>query len=541
MTMTPTATTPTTMTPIGALMHQVLTRPKSPAFIFHGKTWTYERLAAEAERLARGLAARGVKPGDRVALHMMNRPEILVAYYACFRLGAIAAPLRTAFKFAELAPILRRLKPALYIGDISLYKNVAPVDASIVAPNKRFIVNGTFEDDGVQPWERLFDVLNENLPTSPASYKPAVLIITSGTTGQPKFVVHTPATLSESTELVVRDWGWSDDDIMIEPLPLAHMSGVITFLSFIRFGAPFVLLECFDADTVLDTIEQHRCTWYLGFPAQYAALLERQRARPRNLASLRVCLTGADVCPIDLQERVTSTFGVPLYNVWGATEVVGSLTFGLQRGPVVRIVKGARIRLIDEKGNDVADGEVGELLIRGANVFDGYWNDPRATEESLKGGWYHTGDLMRRGEGAELWFVSRKKDIIIRGGTNISPVEVEQALVASHFAVEQAAVVGIPDAVLGQRVFGFVKLAEGTKHTVVSEILRNVATRLASYKVPEDLGILDELPRNALSKVDRKTLQIMAARADQAGRLRTGPSQPKQPGERPVRRVARNR
>jgi long-chain acyl-CoA synthetase len=532
------------MTPMGALMHQAQTRSKSAAFVFHEDVWTYERLAVAAESLARGLAVRGVGPGDRVALHMMNRPEMIVAYYACFQLGAIAAPLRTAFKFAELAPILQRLKPALYIGEISLYDNVAPIDASILAPGKRFVVNGSFEDHGVQPWEALFDVAsNENLSISPASYKPAVLINTSGTTGQPKFVVHTPATLSESIDLIVRQWGFSDDDIMVMPLPMAHMSGLISFLAFIQFGAPFVLLEAFDADNVLDTIERHRCTWCIGFPAQYAALLECQRARPRNLGSLRICLTGADVCPIDLQERVTSTFGTPLYNLWGATEVVGSLTFGLQRGPVVRIAKGAHIRLIDEYGAEVADGEVGELLIRGANVFDGYWNDPQATQESLRAGWYHTGDLMRRGEGDELWFVSRKKDIIIRAGTNISPVEVEQALIAAHPAIEEAAVVGVPDAVLGQRVFGFVKLANGTKDTVVSEILRNVATRLASYKVPEGLEILDKLPRNALSKVDRNRLQAMAAKTDEAPRPRIAsmPSRPRQPVERPARRFVRIR
>jgi acyl-CoA synthetase (AMP-forming)/AMP-acid ligase II len=256
---------------------------------------------------------------------------------------------------------------------------------------------------------------------------------------------------------------------------------------------------------------------------------------------LRICLTGADACPIDLQERIPSILGVPLYNVWGATEVIGSLTFGLQHGPVARIVKGARIRLIDENGADVADGEAGELLVRGVNVFAGYWNDPQATEESLKGGWYHTGDLMRRGEGDDLWFVSRKKDIIIRGGTNISPVEVEQALVAAHPGVEQAAVVGIPDSVLGQRVFGFVKLAKGMRDTIVSEILGNVATRLASYKVPEGLRVLDELPRNALSKVDRNMLQTMAAGTDRAGQIRGVLSLPKQPDERPSRRVARNR
>ncbi len=530
------------MTPAAALMHQVQTRPKSAAFVFCEEVWTYERLAVEAESLARGLAVRGVAPGDRVVLHMMNRPEMIVAYYACFQLGAIAAPLRTAFKFAELAPLLQRLKPALYIGDIGLYENVAPVDASILPPGKRFVVNGTFEDHGVQPWETLSDGDSDTkLSSSPALYKPAVLINTSGTTGQPKFVVHTPATLSETIDLIVKHWGFSDDDVMIEPLPMAHISGLLTFLSFIQFGTPFILLESFDADMVLDSIERHRCTWCLGFPAQYAALVECQRARPRNLASLRICLTGADVCPIDLQERVTAIFGAPLYNVWGATEVVGSMTFGLQRGPVVRIAKGAQVRLIDENGADVAEGEAGELLIRGANVFDGYWNDPKATEESLRAGWYHTGDLMRRGEGDELWFVARKKDIIIRGGTNISPVEVEQALVASHPAVEEAAVVGIPDAVLGQRVFGFVKLAKRATDTVVSEILRNVATRLAPYKVPERLEIVDALPRNALSKVDRNMLQAMAASTGKAQPHRTGaaPAQPKQPEKRPVLRIAR--
>jgi long-chain acyl-CoA synthetase len=539
------------MTPAGALLHQVQARPKSAAFVFHEEVWTYERLAVEAESLARGMAVRGVGPGDRVAIHMVNRPEMIVAYYACFQLGAIAAPLRTALKFAELAPILRRLRPALYLGEMSLYDNVAAVDASILALDKRFVVNGTFEEDGIQPWEALFDAPgNESLSTPPGSYKPSVLITTSGTTGQPKFVVHTPATLAESTDLLVKTWGLSDDDIMIEPLPLAHMSGLMTLLSFVHFGVPFVLLESFDADLVLDTIERHRCTWLIGFPAQFAAMLGSQLARPRNLKSLRICLTGADVCPIDLQERVTVTFGAPLYNVWGATEVVGSLTFGLQPGPVVRITKGARIRLIDEKGADVGDGEVGELLIRGGNVFDGYWNDPKATGESLRAGWYHTGDLMRRGERDELWFVSRKKDIIIRGGTNISPVEVEEALVASHPTVREAAVVGIPDAMLGQRVFGFVKLADGTKDTVVSEILRNVASRLASYKVPESLEVLDELPRNALSKVDRNALQVMAAKTDKtdktdkaekAGRalIEAMALQPKHPDARPPGRVAR--
>lgn len=518
------------VTPIDALAQQARTRPESTAFVFHEGIWTYRRLADEAERVARGLAAKGVKAGERVVLHMMNWPEMLIAYFACLRLGAIAAPLRTAFKFAELAPMLQRLKPALYIGESDLYRNVAPVDTDILSQRKRFVVDAVDEKDGVQTWDVLKQAAHADLPTPP-SYEPAVLINTSGTTGQPKFVAHTPDTLAATTDLLCKHVGLAADDVIVAPMPMAHVSGVVCSLTFIQHGVPFFVSESFDADTVLDNIERHRCTWALGFPFQYAALLDAQRAKPRDLSSLRICLTGPDVCPIDLQERVTSTFGAPLYNFWGASEVVGSLTFGLENGPVVRIVEGAQVRLVDEAGADVPHGEIGELLIRGANVFAGYWNDPAATEQSLKAGWYHTGDLMRRGEGDDLWFVSRKKDIIIRGGTNISPVEVEEALVASHPAVEEAAVVGTPDAVLGQRVFGFVKLAAGTKKTVVAEILRSVAKRLASYKVPEDLQVLDALPRNALGKVDRNLLQAMIC-GDNAA------FSPPSSARLPVRRIA---
>jgi acyl-CoA synthetase (AMP-forming)/AMP-acid ligase II len=260
------------------------------------------------------------------------------------------------------------------------------------------------------------------------------------------------------------------------------------------------MLESADPDIVLDMIERHRGTWMLGCPSQYAGLLAAQQAEPRDVSSLRILLTGGDVCPVDLQQRVTAGLGAPLYNIWATTEVAGQLTFGPQPGPVLRVAQGAHIRLVDDDGADVADGEIGELLIRGDNVFVGYWNDPATTAQNLKNGWYYTGDLMRRGDGDELWFVSRKKDIIVRGGTNISPTEVEEALIASHPAVEQAGVVGKPDPVLGQRVFGFVKLAAGAKDAVVAEILQNVAGRLASFKIPEGLRVVDALPRSALAR-----------------------------------------
>ena len=522
-----------------ALMQRVQSLPESTAFVFQDAVWTYRRLAHESERVAGGLAANGVKPGDRVVLHMMNRPEMLVAYYACFRLGAIAAPLRTAFKFAELAPMLQRLQPAFYIGESSLYPNVTAIDAAILAREKRVILDDADGAHGVQPWAVLKHAEHADLPI-PSSNQPAVLISTSGSTGQPKFVVHTQDTLAAMAQLRCKHSGFSADDVIVSPMQLAHGSGLCCSLSFVQLGVPFIVLQSADPDIVLDSIERYRATWLLGFPYQYAGLLEAQQARPRDVSSLQICLTGADACPVDLQKRVTEALRAPLYNIWGATEVFGQLTFGLRPGPVVRITEDAQIRLVDENGSDVAHGEIGELLIRGKNVFVGYWNDPAATAQSLKDGWYYTGDLMRRGEGDELWFVSRKKNIIIRGGTNISPAEVEEALVGCHPAVEEAAVVGKPDPVLGQRVFGFVKLAAAAKQSVVPEILQNVAKCLAPYKVPEALRVIDALPRNALSKVDRRALERMIGEDESAGSRpevtawRTG-------GKRPARHAAQKR
>jgi acyl-CoA synthetase (AMP-forming)/AMP-acid ligase II len=241
---------------------------------------------------------------------------MLVAYYACFRLGAIATPLRTAFTFAELAPMLQRLQPALYIGESGLYPNVAAVDAAILPREKRFIIDDADDAHVVQPWLVLKQAMQADLPT-PASYKPAVLLNTSGSTGQPKFVVHTPDTLAAMTDLFGKHLGLSADDVVVSPLPLAHGSGLCCSLSFVRLGVPFILLQSADADVVLGNVERYRGTWLLGFPYQYAALLEAQEARPRDVSSLRICLTGADVCPVELQKRVTSVLGAPLYDIWG--------------------------------------------------------------------------------------------------------------------------------------------------------------------------------------------------------------------------------
>jgi acyl-CoA synthetase (AMP-forming)/AMP-acid ligase II len=289
---------------------------------------------------------------------------------------------------------------------------------------------------------------------------------------------------------------------------MVHASGAFTFLSGIRQAIPLILVPQFDAEAVLDAIAQHRCSLLIGLPFMYAALFEAQRARPRQVDSLRLCLTGGDVCPQWLQERFPSRFGTPLRSVWATTETFFSLTYSLASGPVHRIVADAQVKLIDDRGAPVPRGHVGELILRGPNVTIGYWSGPGRIDGLGRDGWYHTGDLMRQDEKGDLWFVSRKKDLIIRGGSNIAPAEVERVLVA-HPAVHDAGVVGVPDALLGQRVAAFVQLANGAESVTAREILADISGQLADYKLPESLLITQEIPRNTLGKIDRRRLLAM--------------------------------
>jgi acyl-CoA synthetase (AMP-forming)/AMP-acid ligase II len=292
---------------------------------------------------------------------------------------------------------------------------------------------------------------------------------------------------------------------------MVHASGFFTMLACIRLGVPFVLLDRFDPDVALNAIERQRCTWMVGLPFMFADLLRHQRA-PREMSdSLKTCLVGGDVCPPQLQEQFSSLFGIPLRALWAATEACGSLTYGLQPGPVSRVVNGAQIRLVDDSHVPVPTGEVGEMALRGPNVTIGYWAGPGLIEDAPEDGWFYTGDLMRQDDQGNLWFVSRKKHLIIRGASNISPIEVEQVLI-SHPAVHDAAVVGVPDPELGQRVAGFLQLTSNDPQSInLNEIRAHVAERLADYKMPESLKIVREIPRNALGKIDRKLLLTMVS------------------------------
>ena len=481
--------------------------PDAVAFRFDDEDWTRGRFAAEVERMAKALLAMGLRAGDRIVFHMRSSPELAIGYFACFATGIIAAPMKAELKTAELEALFRRLRPALYIGHPDLHERAAAIDGSVLPAGRRLAIGSAAELRAWSSWR----AGTARLPRSVDLDAPAVLLCTSGTTAEPKFVAHSHNTLAHAmamTTAIVPD----NDAWLAVPNPMMHMSGFFTVVRCLALGTPFVLMRRFDAGQVLDAIERHRCTFLAGMAYMFGDLVAAQRAQRRDIPSACVFISTGDAVSVELQRRFKDVFGLRLHSVWGATEVVGSLGAGPVDGPVSTPSPRAEYRLVDDHGDPVRPGETGELVLRGPHVTLGYWAGPGEVDSARRSGWFHTGDLMRQDEPGNLWFISRKKELIIRGGSNISPVEVEQAL-KSHPAVHDAAIIGIPDAVLGQRVHGLVQLAAGHGQAELPDIIDHVTARLADYKVPETLMVVAAIPSNTLGKVDRRAASAMAAAA----------------------------
>jgi long-chain acyl-CoA synthetase len=474
----------------------------SPVMLTESGVWSLNRLLEEARHVAARLSAAGVTSGDRVALHMGNGPAIAIAYLACFQLGAVAAPINLRFKQFELEDIFSRLQPKAYIGDAHRLEPLGAYLDKNVAPSRRFVVG---ETNFVQAAPRAS--LLDHEPLVPAAevdeHAPAVLLTTSGTTGKPKFVAHSQSTLLEGAS---RLHGLGEGDRLAFFLPMVHASGLFVFIGAVLSGASLVMLDGTDPEKILDGIEKYRCTTLLTFPVIVTQLVSCQRARSRNLSSMRLWATGGDACHPHIQDTFQNTVGVPLRSLWGSTEALGSLATSNGADPAYGPMRGVETRLVDHEGKPVNRGETGQLMIRGPHVALGYWEASRVT--SFPDGWYPTGDAMRQNEDGHYEFVARLKDLIVRAGSNISPVEVEQVIV-SHSEVIDAGVVGVPDTELGQRVVGFVQLSAGASTGLLDDILRFVRGRLADYKVPDRLISLPQIPRNGFGKVDRSALLKM--------------------------------
>ncbi|MFD8723528.1 class I adenylate-forming enzyme family protein [Streptomyces sp. NPDC059629] len=487
--------------PLRALLRRAEDAPDEVALVADGEEWTPQRLLQVSGRVAAGLAARGVGPGDRVAVHMFNTAETVVSYLACLWLGATVLPLNTRLATPELENLVRRTQPRAYLGHHDVYERFAPVARDLVPDHLRFVAGETADGFGGARWRDLeadetapmYDLLDPGAP--------AVLLATSGTTGPSKLVIWSHRTLA-GLDVSAAERGIRKGTVFSLMTPMTHCSGLYFLLVCLSQDATAVLVRQFTAADVLDQIEQAQVTSVFALPFMYAVLVREQLTRPRTVSTLRHALVAGDVCPPQVETDFERVFTIPLRSCWAATEDVGGIAPSRRSGPYLRLNHGTHVEVVGPGGEQVAQGDVGELVISSPTTSPGYWQGP-SDETALSEGAFRSGDLVREVEPGVLRYVSRKKDIIVRGGSNISPHEVEE-LLRTHPHVADIGVAGYPDPVLGQRVGALVVIAAPSPGSSLEDELRDWALgHLAAHKVPERIRFVSSVPRNAMTKIDR--------------------------------------
>ncbi len=476
------------------LRSHALRTPDAPALMCGGRTMSFAELDATTDRLTTWLLGEGLVPGDRFAVQWPNGIEVVQLYFAAAKAGLIAVPINLRLKPSEIAWVIENSGAKLGFAHTAL--------AEAMHSTGIRVLSALPDLDAVTPLAQ----------AQGSADMPGVIMYTSGSTGRPKGAVITQRALLATGELCAQIVDSYGSDIKARGLlmtPLMHSSGMFVLLASMQRGEPCVLLPTFDPAAVLDAVEQHRCTTTLTLPAMMQFVLEEQARKPRDASSLRVIFAGGDSVPVALQERTRQLMGVTMAEGLAQTETGPTICnprVAPKLGSLGIAKPGVDLRIVDVvTQQEVPVGEPGELLVRSPAVCSEYWRNPEATADALRNGWFHTGDLVSRDDDGYYWFRGRLKEIIIRGGSNISPQEVEEALY-THPAVLEAGVIGKPHEVWGEVVLAVVALREGQSASEL-ELREHARKTLADYKVPEHIHFMATLPKGVTGKVHRKALR----------------------------------
>jgi len=468
---------------------------------------SYAQLDEASARVAGLLRERGVRTGDRVGVMLPNVPQFAVAYYGVLRAGAIVVPMNVLLKQREVAFYLsdseatavfawHQFAPAAQAGAAE-----AGTECVIVAP-------GEFEQllAGVEPVSEVVDRAADDT---------AVILYTSGTTGKPKGAELTHSNLRRNVEVMVRVFSIAADDVVLGALPLFHAFGQTCALNAaVCAGSCLALVPRFDTGKVLETIERDRVTVFEGVPTMYVALLHHPERERFDVSTLRLCVSGGAALAVEVLRGFEAAFGCVVLEGYGLSETSPVASFnqpdrGRKPGSIGTPIEGVEMRLVDEQRHEAAPGEVGEIAIRGHNVMKGYWNRPEATAEAIdEDGWFYTGDIGRVDEDGYFFIVDRKKELIIRGGYNVYPREIEEVLY-EHPGVLEAAVIGVPNAELGEEVGAAVTLKPGAAVSP-DELREHVKGQVAAYKYPRHVWLVDELPKGPTGKILKREITAPA-------------------------------
>lgn len=483
------------------LLGAAAARPGATAVLSPDRArWTYADLLTCSARFAHALAGSGVRVGDRVVVVAEKSPEVLSLHLACVRSGAVFVPVSTAYPPAELAELLADAEPTLVVAD-----------PAVALPTTRPFAVATLDADG-------HGSLREAAAAAPAAYDDraltgrdaAAMLYTSGTTGRPKGVVMTRGNLAFNARTLAAAWDFRADDVLVHVLPLSHTHGLfVAAHCCLVTGAAIRLLPRFDAAEVVAALPS--ATVLMGVPTHYTRLLEHDGFDRAATAAMRLLTSGSAPMSVETHRAVRERTGHTVLERYGMTEtcILTSNPYAGERriGTVGPPLPGVGLRVVDDADAPLDVEEVGHVQVKGPNVFPGYWRRPelRATEFTSDG-WFRTGDLGRLDADGYLEIAGRAKDLVITGGLNVYPKQVEQALLEVPGVVD-CAVVGLPDADLGERVVAAVVAAPGV--ALDPQALRTaVRGVLAGYKVPKAIHLVDSLPRNTMGKVEKARLRV---------------------------------
>jgi fatty-acyl-CoA synthase len=496
------------------LARHAMMQPDATALRFLGRTTTWGDLDRRVTALAGALRRRGVAFGDRVMILMLNRTEFIESYLAANRLGAIAVPVNFRMTPGEIAFLVSDCQAAVVITESVLAEVAVAVRA--IEPTLQTVIAAGGADGDVLDYDALLAEAGDNLePLEPVDIdndSPALIMYTSGTTGRPKGAVLTHANIAGQAMTNLLTTHPEATDVGFIGVPLFHIAGVGNTISPLQLGLPTVIypLGAFDPGALLDVLAAEQVTSMFLVPSQWQVVCAEQRANPRKLA-LRTLSWGAAPASDTVLRDMFDTFpGTQIYAAFGQTEMSPVTCMLLAQdairklGSVGKVIPTVAARVVDDNMNDVAVGEVGEIVYRAPTLMAGYWNNPKATAEAFAGGWFHSGDLVRQDDEGYVWVVDRKKDMIISGGENIYCAEVENVL-AAHPNVVEVAVIGRQDEKWGEVPIAVAAVTD--TGVTLNDLDQFLTERLARYKHPKALEVVDALPRNPAGKVLKTELR----------------------------------
>uniref|UniRef100_UPI0033D230BF long-chain-fatty-acid--CoA ligase n=1 Tax=Nocardia sp. NPDC050713 TaxID=3154511 RepID=UPI0033D230BF len=495
--------------------------PDAPCLILRDRTLSYAEVDAESSRFARGLLGLGLDAGDVLAVSLPNSAEFVVAYFGAVKAGVVFMPLNPMLKAREIIYYLTDSGARTILAHPDSVDEIRHATRS-VDDARLFVVAdpaGAPIPAGAQPYSELLSAdadEAEPLDVDIAHTAPtdtAVLLYTSGTTGNPKGVPLNHFQLFMNCTVSAEVVGVRGDDVALAALPMFHVFGLSAMVNIaIRAGASLSVLDRFDADAALVAMERDGVSVMLGVPTMYFALLAADSSG-RDLRRLRIACSGGASMPAEILTEFEKRFGVAVVEGYGLSETASSATAnraGDRRfGSVGKPIWGVQLRIVDDEGRPLPAGQdhIGEIVLSGHIVIDGYYRQPSATQAAFTNGWFHTGDLGYRDADGYVFVVDRKKDLVIRGGYNVYPREVEEVLY-THPAIAEAAVIGVPDKRLGEEVHAVVALKTDSR-AEPADIIDFCKQRMAAYKYPRTVRILDELPKGPSGKILKRELRSL--------------------------------